>query len=555
MLAAFWRRLIAPIEGMHTAAYVLGAITLLSQFLALFRDHLFAHVFGTGPILDLYYAAFKVPDLIFALVSSLVSAYILIPYITSASRKDTARLLSESFSFLIIGGGALCLVLGIFAPEILRNLYPHLMASPYHKAFVLLTRILLVQPILLGVSGVLGSVTQVEQQFFLFALAPALYNLGIIFGTLALYPLFGLSGIGYGVLLGALLYAATNIPPLMRSNLRLRLRIPERRVLLPIMKESIPRSLAMGMDSITLLFLTALAARLSSGSVAVFTLASNLENVPLALIGGSYAVAAFPSLSKHAFGDRTAFASALSSGARHILVWSLVAIGLIFALSVPLVRVILGTGAFTASAVRITAALLVLLVVGLAAQGLTLLFSRALYARRQSWLPLAYQIGSAVVTAIIALLLLSRTGRSVVLTGLAHFLYAGNIIGAPVLALAFAATAGEVALVLSLLSALHGAAPGLARSLARPLSQGVVAALLAALFGYRALVALGSTAPQMPLATAFVGGVLASAAALSAAAAALWVMRSEEFLEVLAALRSAAGQPQALLASATIKTE
>ncbi len=95
MVGKLFKRITAPVRGVHQAAYLLAALTLASQLLALLRDRTFAHVFGAGPILDLYYAAFKVPDLVFALVSSLVSAYILIPRITNASREETGALLSQ----------------------------------------------------------------------------------------------------------------------------------------------------------------------------------------------------------------------------------------------------------------------------------------------------------------------------------------------------------------------------------------------------------------------------------------------------------------------------
>jgi len=78
--------LTAPVRGLHQAAYVLAGLTLASQALALLRDRLFAHSFGAGDVLDLYYAAFKVPDLVFALLASLVSAYVLVPEISGGSR-------------------------------------------------------------------------------------------------------------------------------------------------------------------------------------------------------------------------------------------------------------------------------------------------------------------------------------------------------------------------------------------------------------------------------------------------------------------------------------
>jgi putative peptidoglycan lipid II flippase len=140
-----------------------------------------------------------------------------------------------------------------------------------------------------------------------------------------------------------------------------------------------------------------------TGVVSVFTFASNLEAVPLALIGSSYAVAAFPALSEaSALEKRGEFTAILSASARHIILWSMVALGLIIVLRAHIVRAVLGTGAFDWNATRLTAALLALLSIGLVAQGLVLLFSRALYAARQSWRPLAYQVLAGVFTVACA---------------------------------------------------------------------------------------------------------------------------------------------------------
>src|ERR1019366_10281598 len=100
MVSRLFERITAPIRGLHQAAYLLAGLTLASQILALLRDRTFAHTFGAGQTLDLYYAAFRVPDLVFALVSSLVSAYVLLPRITGMDREATRRLLSESSTFL-----------------------------------------------------------------------------------------------------------------------------------------------------------------------------------------------------------------------------------------------------------------------------------------------------------------------------------------------------------------------------------------------------------------------------------------------------------------------
>ena len=529
------RALVRPVRGLHQAAYLLAALTLASQALALLRDRTFANTFGAGHTLDLYYAAFRVPDLVFALVSSLVSAYILIPRITGASREEVSELLSEAASFLVIGGGALCLVLAAFMPQLLSLLYPDFASAPDSAAFVLLARLLLVQPILLGLSGVLGSVTQVERQFFLFSLAPVLYNLGIILGTVLLYPSLGLPGIGYGVILGSVAYVLTNLPSLAHAGVRVRLLLPRMRTITSLVKDSVPRSLALGMDSFTLLFLTALAARLSAGSISVFTFAGNLENVPLALIGGSYAVAAFPSLSKYANGDRAEFTKVLSGSARHIILWSLVSLGLIVVLRAYLVRVVLGTGAFDWSATRLTAALLAILAVGLVAQGLVLLFSRALYAVKQSWRPFFYQLGGAVFTALIALGFVWLDAHGRFTPWLAGLFRVADVHGTLVLSLALSATLGELFLASWSLIALHREAPGLAQSLARPVRDGIIAALLAGAAAYAVLDVLGALEDLTRALIVFYHGLLAGIVGLVVAALALRVLRNPEFADITAA--------------------
>src|SRR3989344_3569960 len=273
MVRGIFERIAAPVRGLHQAAYLLAALTLASQVLALLRDRTFAHTFGAGEVLDLYYAAFRVPDLVFALVSSLVSAYVIIPRITGMDREATRKLLSESATFLFAFGGLLCVALAFLMPQLLALLYPSFIASPLHGEFVLLARILLLQPILLGLSGVIASVTQVHRRFFLYALSPVLYNLGIILGTVVFYPRWGLPGIGVGVVIGAVGYLAVHIPVVIEAGVLPRLRLPRFAHMAPIVRDSIPRSLALGMSSITVLVLTAIASRIGTGSVSVFTFA------------------------------------------------------------------------------------------------------------------------------------------------------------------------------------------------------------------------------------------------------------------------------------------
>ncbi len=537
MVRRIFERITAPVRGLHQAAYLLAALTLASQALALLRDRTFAHVFGAGRVLDLYYAAFRVPDLVFALVSSLVSAYVIIPRITGMDREKTRELISESTTFLLGAGGLICAILAVFMPQFLTFLYPDLINSTYQAEFVLLARILLFQPILLGLSGVLASVTQVHRRFILFALSPVLYNLGIILGIVVLYPLWGLPGIGIGVVIGAIAYLAVHIPVVLNAGVMPRIRFPTFARMYSVMRDSIPRSLALSANSIMLLVMTALASRLGTGSVSVFTFANNLEAVPLALIGSSYAVAAFPALSEALDKkEQGEFVKILSTGARHIILWSIVMLGLVVVLRAHIVRVILGSGAFDWNATRLTAALLAILMVGLVVDALELLFTRALYAAHQSWRPLFYQLAGAILTVVLALYFLSLPNTGI-LTAIAYFLRVGDVQGTTILLLALSVVIGQFFLVLLSLIALRSVAPGLTRMLLRPFVDGCIAAVAGGAAAYVTLALEGGIAPLTTLAAVFTQGLVAGIIGLAASALALFLVENEEFRTVVSALR------------------
>lgn len=399
MVQRLFGTLTAPIRGLHQAAYLLAGLTLASQLLALLRDRIFAGAFGAGETLDLYYAAFKIPDLVFALVASLVSAYVLIPRIAGAKREETQKLLSHAASFLLVGGGIICAVLAFVMPSVLFAFFPGFKESTRADEFVLLAQLLLVQPILLGLSGILASVTQVHRRFLLYALSPILYNLGIIVGAVFLYPSMGLPGIGAGVILGSIAHLAINIPVVAGAKVFPRLTMPSRGVLASLVKDSVPRSLALSMGAATMFALTALAAVTGAGGIAVFSLAGNLEAVPLSLIGASYATAAFPVLAKEMNeGNKAAFAATLAAAARHLIFWSAILAVLTIVLRAHIVRIVLGTGAFNWDDTRLTAAVLGILAFALVSQGIVLLAARAFYAAGRSWLPFVIQVVGLVIS-------------------------------------------------------------------------------------------------------------------------------------------------------------
>ncbi len=534
MVGNFLRKFAKPIRGLHQAAYLLAMLTLGSQILALIRDRIFAHLFGASTPLDIYYAAFKIPDLMFVLVASLTSAYVLIPRITSASKEETKELISNTVSFLLIVTGIIAIIAAIFTPWVLTILFPRLMMSSYSGTFVLLARLLLLQPILLGLSGIAASVTQVHRQFIIFSFSSILYNIGIIIGAVIFYPYFGLIGIGYGVVLGSIAYLAIHIPVLWKAKLMPRLKLPSRAIMVPVIRESIPRALALGVSSMVVLLITALAARVGSGTISIFTFGTNLESVPLMLIGSSYAIAAFPILSELAGGKKYAeFTKILSASTRHIIVWSLIVASIVIVLRAHIVRLILGSGQFNWNDTRLVAAVLAILIIALVAQGLVALLSRALYAVQYSWRPLLYQLVGAVISVLIAgggLWYLHRAPA--VLSTVSALFRVHNVPGNIVLIFAFAIMLGQIVIALLLLISLHRIAKGFIRSLVRPFMQGLLAAVVAGYLMKVFLSLVGTIAPLTTFLAVFTQGVLAGIVGLVVAGVTLALLRNSEFRDM-----------------------
>ncbi len=401
---AFLGAMNIEVRGMHQAAYLLALFALLSQILALVRDRLLASTFGATHTLDVYYAAFRVPDLLFATVASLLSLYALLPVLSRLERdgKGSAGFLTDMLLFFFIAMGALAAVLFALAPFLAHLIAPGIAGG----SLVMLMRILLLQPILLGASNILASLTQLRHRFVLYSISPLLYNLGIIFGIMELYPRMGLAGLAWGVVLGALMHVLIQLP-FFSSECGVVMPLKEAwSYMREVLTLSVPRTLALSMGQISLLVLTAMASFLAPGSIAVFTFAFNLQAVPLAIIGVSYSVAAFPTLSRlHAAGEQGEFARHIEAALRHMLFWAIPATVFVIVLRAQLVRTILGAGAFDWEATRLTAAALALFVVSLCAQSVTLLIARGYYAAGRTARPLMFALLSVFAAVLSAALL------------------------------------------------------------------------------------------------------------------------------------------------------
>jgi len=380
-------------DSVHRAAYLLGFFTLLSQVLALFRDRLLAGVFGPGSSLDIYYAAFRLPDLIFVSVASMVSISVLIPFLFERLDRDKneTRLFLDSIGtsfalIMIVTTGVAYFVI----PHIIGYIFPGLSDPAKVAELISLARLLLFSPLFLGISNLLASVTQLYKRFFLYSLSPIIYNLFIILGTIFLAPHYGIRGVVYGVVIGAFCHFAIQLPFVISSGLfpriTFRLNFSEIRKVFML---SVPRTFTLSANAIALIFVTAFASKMTQGSISIFTFSLNLQSVPLSIIGVSYSSAAFPTLAKlFSGGNHKRFIEQVVVSARHIIFLSLPVITLFIVLRAQVVRTILGSGNFSWDDTRLTAACLALFAISLVAQSFNLLFVRAYYASGNTVKPL-----------------------------------------------------------------------------------------------------------------------------------------------------------------------
>lgn len=450
MVGKLFKFIEREISGLHEAAYLLGFFALLSQILGFLRDRLLASQFGAGEILDVYYASFRVPDLIFIWSSSMVSLSVLIPFLSRKKQegKEYARAFLESvfsafFFFLVV----VSLCAGIFAPEITKFFFPGFTEGMLQTT-VLLMRILLLQPIFLGISNLFASVTQLERRFFVYAVSPILYNLGIVIGVLFLYPALGLAGLAWGVVLGAVLHLGIQIPVIARTGMLPRLRLSfSMSVIKEVLLVSLPRTLALSLQNISVLLLTALGSLLGVGSIAIFNLSWNLQSVPLSIVGASYSLAAFPTLAGlWNKGEKGNFIATLSTAMRHIVFWSSPSLVLFVVLRAQIVRTVLGSGAFDWGDTRLTAAALALFAVSVVAQSMTLLFTRAYYAAGKTRTPLLIACGGALATVVSAFLFSKLfAGVPILRYFLESLLRVSDIHGTEMLVLPLAYSVGSIA--------------------------------------------------------------------------------------------------------------
>ncbi|HEX7346842.1 MAG TPA: murein biosynthesis integral membrane protein MurJ [Candidatus Limnocylindrales bacterium] len=395
------------------AGLIVSGAFLVSRVLGWLRLVVIANAVGDPRELDAFFAAFRIPDLLFQLVAAGALSSALIPVVASVIATDgfarAWRVVSTVANLMLVALVVLAVIVLVFADRLVP-LYTAGFDPVTMARTIELTRIMVLSPIFLALGSVATSTLNTQGRFAAAAIAPIVYNLAIIGAALLLTPSLGAVGLAVGVVAGSLGHLLVQIRPLQRLGFRYTPRIevsdPAARRALTLMA---PRAVGLGASQITFVVVTALATTVGLGAVTAFTIAFTLLQIPIGVIGVPLGVVLFPSLSRGAaIGDHDQFIGLLNRAMRLLAVVMIPVAAL--AAIVRTETVALLFGGFEANAIRLTADTFLPFLIGAPAHAVIAVLARAFYARQDTVTPVLAAIGAVVVNTTLAAALVGPFG-------------------------------------------------------------------------------------------------------------------------------------------------
>jgi putative peptidoglycan lipid II flippase len=402
------------VTGAFLAARVLGWVRLL----------VISTTFGAGPDLDAFFAAFRIPDLIFQLVAAGALGTALIPVLAGLFARDEMsrgwRVTSTVANLMLLALGLLAIVVFILAPWIIPAVTPGFGQAQLDLT-IQLTRVMLLSPILLALGSVANSVLNARHHFLAPAMAPIAYNIAIIAAALLLTPFLGIVGLAVGVVAGSALHLAVQVPALHRYGFRYTPRIDLRdaaaRQTLILMA---PRAVGLGVGQLSLVIMTSLASLLAVGSISAYTIAFTVLQIPIGVIGVPLGIVALPAMSTElARGSIRQYTNLLVKSLRLILFVMLPATAFGIVLRRQIITLLFDYGKFDKYAVDLTADALFFFLLGLASESLIVILARAFYAGRDTLTPVVAAVIAVIVNVTIGVLTVGTLGLPGLALGLA----------------------------------------------------------------------------------------------------------------------------------------
>lgn len=394
------------------------ALTLtsgISYAMGLFRDRIFAHTFGLSRTLDIYNASFVIPDMIVSIFIGTALSAAFVPIFTK--KYDQKQSLGYKYANQMISWGVLlvgtfAIIAGITIPYFAEYIVPGFNGEEL-KQYVLLTRIMMISPVLFALSNSYGRILISTKEFFWYGLSPALYNLGIIIGVIFLVPKFGMKGLVIGTILGVLLHLINRLLPLKRKKYNFKNKIdfsfsPE---IKETIKLALPKVFQYGMWHFMLLSFISIASKLEEGSVAVYNYARNFQSLPVSLLGIAIALAMYPTLSHDAGkGNFKKFRSDFKKNRlKSIFYTTLGGIGLAI-ISKPLISIILGGGQFGEKEINLLSSVLIVYCFVVPIESLMHIYHRAYYSIKNTIIPASIYTFMMLGTIILAKIIAPKIG-------------------------------------------------------------------------------------------------------------------------------------------------
>ncbi len=388
--------------GMLRGFASIGAGTMVSRLTGFAREVVTAALFGAGTEMDIFVAAFTIPNLLCRVLgeSSVEAGFMpLFKGLHAAGERSRAwRLAGRTVNWLAIALGLL-VVIGIAAAPLLVELVAHGFEGDVAAATVQMTRLMFPFGVAIGLAALMGAILLAFGRFRVYSLAPVLLNVGIIVSVLALNGRIGYVSLGVGVLAGGLLQFLVQVPfaralatrdgeRLFRADLAPRDKDVRRMagLTVPVIAESIIQRLGVIVDRTIASFLV-------PGSISSLYYSFRLVHLPYAILALSAGRSAAPVLAEtHAVGDHDGFARALLTGIRMNVTFLAPVIVLSVALARPVVALIYQRGAFDANDLAMTSSAFAMYSLGLIGMGLTFLLVRAFAARLDTKTPVRISV-------------------------------------------------------------------------------------------------------------------------------------------------------------------
>jgi putative peptidoglycan lipid II flippase len=396
-------RQIARAAGLVMAAFVVNSL------MGLLRQVLITGAFGASADLDAYYAATRLPEIVFNLVAGGALASAFIPTFTSflehKKKPEAWQLASSIVNLITLILIAICVLAWIFAPQLVGGILVPEFDAAQQALTVELLRIQLITPILFGASSLLTGILNAHQNFLLPALAPSMYWLGIIIGVFAFVPSLGVHGLAWGAVLGAGLHLGVQLPSLVKVK-------PRYQVMLGLHLASVrqvgrlmaPRLLGVAVVQLNFLVNTIVASGMAAGSLAAITVAFSVMLMPQQAIGQAVAIAALPTFSAQvARGKWDELRNSFVSTLRAIFLLAIPAtVGLIL-LREPIVALLFQRGKFGPEDTQLVAWALLWFAAGLVGHSVVEIASRAFYAQQDTRTPVLVGTGAMGLNVVLSL--------------------------------------------------------------------------------------------------------------------------------------------------------